>query len=33
MFDKVERLMKRSPDFVRVAVEWMRNAGMRKEKP
>ncbi|HEV7488698.1 MAG TPA: hypothetical protein VGQ65_23740 [Thermoanaerobaculia bacterium] len=29
MVPEVERLMKQSPEFARVAVEWMRNAVMR----
>jgi hypothetical protein len=33
MLDDVERLMKRSPEFARVAVEWIRSAGMRRKKP
>jgi hypothetical protein len=32
MFDEVERLTKQSP-VARFAVEWMRSAGIRREKP
>jgi len=31
MLDEVERLMKQSPEFARVAVEWMRSAVARKK--
>jgi hypothetical protein len=30
MLDEVERLMKQSPEFAGVAVEWMRSAVARK---
>jgi hypothetical protein len=30
MLDEVERMMKQSPEFARVAVEWMREAVTRK---
>jgi len=30
MLDEVERMMKQSPEFARVATEWMRNAVARK---
>lgn len=30
MLDEVERMIQQSPDFARVAVEWMRNAVARK---
>jgi hypothetical protein len=31
MVDEVEHLMKRSPVFARVAVEWMRSAVVRRK--
>jgi len=30
MFDEVECVMKRSPEFARVATDWMRSAVARK---
>ena len=32
MLDEVERLIKRSPEFERVAEGWMRSAGMKRKK-
>jgi hypothetical protein len=32
LIDEVERLMKDSPEFARVAVEWMRNAVPRRKR-
>ena len=31
LLDEVERLMKQSPEFARLAVEWMRNAVTTKK--
>jgi hypothetical protein len=31
LIDEVERLMKQSPEFKRIAMEWMRNAMPRKK--
>lgn len=32
LINEVERLMKQSPEFAEVAVEWMRNAVPRKKR-